>query len=241
LATVSPRHHRRLAKGAREGRQQTPPKQIRKVLLQLYYNLHPQNALALQNKSFQLFLLSRSIRHFLHYCSRTSANCLRIPVVSDGGGNPPKCPWTPTRVQPSKLTPGKALNTVVIKNKGSRTVLRHQEQRQRRSSRTETMSVSRRVGCTHCSCCKRCPGAGAMDDNEGMESPPPPLHLETNQRNRMDQEAPESDNHNRIPEEEEEEDVETQEKEVKEEGSNVVNSSTTLILRETTIRSSPTT
>lgn len=80
-----------------------------------------------------------------------------------------------------------------------------------------------------------------MDNSEGMESPPPPLHLETNQRNRMDQEAPESDNHNRIPEEEEEEDVETQEKEVKEEGSNVVNASTTLILRETTIRSSPTT
>jgi len=48
--TVTPRHHRRPAKGAREGRQQTPPKQIRKVLLQLYYKLHPRNALALQNK-----------------------------------------------------------------------------------------------------------------------------------------------------------------------------------------------
>jgi len=77
-----------------------------------------------------------------------------------------------------KPTPGKALNTVVIKNKGSCTVLCHQEQRQRQSSRTETMPVSRRVGCTRCSGCKRCPGAGAMDDddddnNEGMESPPP--------------------------------------------------------------------
>jgi len=46
-------------------------------------------------------------------------------------------------------------------------VLRHQE-RQRRSSRTETLPVSQRVGYTHCSCCKRCPGAGAMDGGDGV-------------------------------------------------------------------------